>query len=150
MRLSSLVTSCRSLHGSFTINGSNATQKQVASLVHDKYKISVTNLLSFLPQDKVGSFSSYTPQQLLSSTMLGINPKFMHAVHHRLCAMENEVRTSSCRAGRYLDANVDAANLAASFVRRSRRTRGGTTRPRSKSCSSSYRNGTGSRRARRR
>ena len=65
----------------------------VASLVaslRSHHQISVTNLLSFLPQDKVGSFSSYTPQQLLSSTMLGISPKHMHKVHHDLCAMESE------------------------------------------------------------
>ena len=45
--------SARSLHGSFTVNGSSATQKQVSEMVQEKYKISVHNLLSFLPQDKV-------------------------------------------------------------------------------------------------
>ncbi|GMH84093.1 hypothetical protein TrST_g11234 [Triparma strigata] len=80
----------RGVHGSFTVNGNAKPQKFVAELVLSKYKINVSNLLSFLPQDKVGSFSSYNPNQLLVETMKALSSKHLFDVYTQLCSMELE------------------------------------------------------------
>ncbi|GMH78800.1 hypothetical protein TL16_g07942 [Triparma laevis f. inornata] len=80
----------RAVHGSFTVNGQAKSQKFVADLVLTKYKINVANLLSFLPQDKVGAFSSYTPNELLKETMKALSSKHLFDVFETLCKMEAE------------------------------------------------------------
>ena len=60
------------------------------SMVENKYRIDVANLLSFLPQDKVGNFSSYTPQQLLGETMKALNERQLFDVHQKLMKIQNE------------------------------------------------------------
>jgi structural maintenance of chromosomes protein 5 len=52
----------------FFINNEPSNIKEVRQLVQDTYHISIDNLCTFLPQDKVGNFSAFNPQQLLLET----------------------------------------------------------------------------------
>lgn len=53
------------------LNGKAAKQAEVKALV-TKLSIDVDNLCSFMPQDKVGSFSRFTPKEILSNTLRSI------------------------------------------------------------------------------
>ena len=87
--------SARGQHGTFYVDGKETPRKAVVKLVEEKYKIAVSNLLSFLPQDKVGSFSSYSPQELLGETMKALNQQQLFDVHQKLCAMEEDVSSET-------------------------------------------------------
>ncbi|CAB9499458.1 of chromosomes protein 5 [Seminavis robusta] len=52
----------------FYINDQKCKLSDVQELVKGTYKVMVENLLSFLPQDKVGSFSGFGPKELLEET----------------------------------------------------------------------------------
>jgi len=70
----------------FYVNGERTTQKDVKKIVA-KSKIALDNLCTFLPQDKVGSFSSLTPQQLLIETEKTLKPYF-YDTHRELIEMQ--------------------------------------------------------------
>jgi structural maintenance of chromosomes protein 5 len=56
------------------VNGKLSKQAEAKAIVTE-LSIDVDNLCSFMPQDKVGSFSRFTPRDLLSNTLLAIeNP----------------------------------------------------------------------------
>ena len=81
--------------GVFELNGSTASIKAVRELVESKYKIQINNLLSFLPQDRVGHFSQYTPQQLLVETSKALNYRQLFEVQDKLIKMESELKTTA-------------------------------------------------------
>ena len=56
----------RSSRGSskWQINGKQATEQEVKDLVERDLKITVSNLCTFLPQEKVGEFSGFNSQSL--------------------------------------------------------------------------------------
>ena len=54
------------------INNKNSNQTEVDKIVRDIFQIRLDNLCMFLPQDIVGNFSQYTPQQILKETQLAI------------------------------------------------------------------------------
>lgn len=53
------------------LDGRPATQGKVKGIV-SSLSIDVDNLCSFMPQDKVGSFSRFTPKEILSNTLKSI------------------------------------------------------------------------------
>jgi chromosome segregation ATPase len=68
---------------SFTINGRNATPKQVANFVQS-FAIQVDNLCQFLPQDKVAEFAALSPVELLHSTQRAAAEPEMTRWHNNL------------------------------------------------------------------
>lgn len=52
----------------FYINDQKCSLKDVQKLVKETYNISIDNLCTFLPQDKVGSFSGFNQIDLLRET----------------------------------------------------------------------------------
>jgi chromosome segregation ATPase len=55
----------------WTLNNRTAKQVDVKAFVKDM-SIDVDNLCSFMPQDKVGNFSRFTPKEMLRNTLLSI------------------------------------------------------------------------------
>uniref|UniRef100_A0A7S1Y5K8 Structural maintenance of chromosomes protein 5 n=1 Tax=Grammatophora oceanica TaxID=210454 RepID=A0A7S1Y5K8_9STRA len=75
----------------FYINDVKASQKDVVKLVHETYNISVENLCTFLPQDKVGNFSGFTPQNLLIETEKSMSgSQHLYKCHQELIELELE------------------------------------------------------------
>lgn len=72
----------------FGINGQQATLPQVQAEVQ-KLNIAIDNLCTFLPQDKVGSFSGFNPQQLLLETEKTLSAN-AHLYHTHLELIEQE------------------------------------------------------------
>ncbi|KAJ5166202.1 uncharacterized protein N7482_004983 [Penicillium canariense] len=68
---------------SFTVNGRNASPKQVSHLVQS-FAIQVDNLCQFLPQDKVAEFAALTPVELLYSTQRAAAEPEMTVWHKNL------------------------------------------------------------------
>ena len=71
------------------INGEKSNHRAVKDLVRS-YEIAVDNLCTFLPQDRVGSFSGFTAQSLLSETQKALGGN-MHNMHERLIELESVV-----------------------------------------------------------
>lgn len=70
----------------FYINDEKVTAKAVKELVTKKYHISVDNLCQFLPQDRVGSFSGFGPEELLIETVrFFINPERINSIVEVAC-----------------------------------------------------------------
>lgn len=79
----------------FTINGEKASAKDVLSLVTEEYNISIANMCTFLPQDKVGAFSSISPQDLLLETEKTLSGDLnFYEVHQELIQAELELGDS--------------------------------------------------------
>lgn len=74
----------------FYINGTKSNLKAVRELV-ETYHIAVDNLCTFLPQDRVGSFSGFTPIDLLVETEKSIGMETMFKPHQQLQELEIEV-----------------------------------------------------------
>lgn len=76
----------------FYIDDEKVSAKDVCALVNETYQISIGNLCTFLPQDKVGSFSGITPQDLLLETekTLASNGFFINT-HQELIDAEEEL-----------------------------------------------------------
>lgn len=75
----------------YYINGRPTNIKTVKDLVQDVYQIQVDNLCTFLPQDKVGSFSGFNAQALLIETEKALLIKWYEA-HKKLIELEDELR----------------------------------------------------------
>lgn len=56
----------------FYINDEKVKDKDVQKLVSETYNISIDNLCTFLPQDKVGSFSGFDSKQMLLETEVSL------------------------------------------------------------------------------
>jgi len=79
----------------YFINGSSVPLKKVQQLVHEEYQIAIDNLCTFLPQDRVGSFSGFNPQMLLQETEKSLSgSQHLFKTHMELVELENELRTS--------------------------------------------------------
>jgi chromosome segregation ATPase len=74
---------------SFTINGKNASSKQVLKFVQS-FAIQVDNLCQFLPQDKVAEFAALSPVELLHSTQRAAAEPEMTAWHDHLKGLRQE------------------------------------------------------------
>ncbi len=76
------------------LNHKKATQAAVKEIMV-KYSIDVDNLCSFMPQDKVGSFSRYSPKEILQNTLKSVNiltaaEKNLHTEQIELSSMEDD------------------------------------------------------------
>jgi chromosome segregation ATPase len=79
----------------FYINNQKTTAKEVQELVTKTYHIAVKNLCQFLPQDRVGNFSGFTPQELLVETEKSMNGNGqLYETHQKLIDMEHELKNS--------------------------------------------------------
>jgi chromosome segregation ATPase len=76
----------------FYINNEHCTIKEVKELVTEHYNIQIDNLCTFLPQDKVGSFSGFDAQQLLLETEKTLSPsQHLYKLHQELIQLESEL-----------------------------------------------------------
>lgn len=70
---------------SFTWNGKQITGKQVREKCLKEYGITVDNLCTFLPQDRVGSFSGFDSRQLLLETEKSLSAsQHLYHIHQEL------------------------------------------------------------------
>lgn len=77
------------------LDGRKTTKAAVKELVTKDYAIAIDNLCTFLPQDKVGDFSGYTPRDVLRETQKALSGAQMYGVHQRLIALEEELTNSN-------------------------------------------------------
>lgn len=77
----------------FYINGHKSNLKSVKELVSERYKIHIDNLCTFLPQDKVGSFSGFDKQALLIETEKALSAE-LHTTHKDLIELERTLQSS--------------------------------------------------------
>ena len=78
---------------SYYLNDVKVNAKQVRELVTSTYHISVDNLCTFLPQDRVGSFSGFNAQELLIETEKSMSGSgHLYDTHMSLIAMEEDLR----------------------------------------------------------
>ena len=76
----------------FYINDEKVNIKTVRALVADVYNITIDNLCTFLPQDKVGNFSGYGPKQILIETEKTLSgSQHMYKTHMELIEAEEEL-----------------------------------------------------------
>jgi structural maintenance of chromosomes protein 5 len=76
----------------FYINDEKVTVDKVRELASKHYNISIDNLCTFLPQDKVGSFSGFNAQQLLIETEKTLSScQHYYHTHMELIAAEQEL-----------------------------------------------------------
>jgi chromosome segregation ATPase len=78
----------------FYLNGDKVNIKEVKELVSNTYKISIDNLCTFLPQDKVSSFSSMSEQDRLIETEKTLDGDFYN-MHLELMAQEADLTDAS-------------------------------------------------------
>jgi len=80
----------------FYINRDVVNKKEVRKLVEETYHLAVDNLCTFLPQDRVGSFSGFDAKQLLQETEKSLSgSKHLYTQHLELIEMEREIRQST-------------------------------------------------------
>lgn len=77
----------------FYINGHKSNLKSVKELVSERYQIHIDNLCTFLPQDKVGSFSGFDKQALLVETEKALSVK-LYNTHKDLIELERALQSS--------------------------------------------------------
>lgn len=81
--------------GTCYINGTQVKLKHLQKLVIDKYNISIDNLCTFLPQDRVGDFSGLTDQQRLIETQKTWAGQFCYQTHLDLIQAEELIVQSA-------------------------------------------------------
>jgi chromosome segregation ATPase len=85
----------------FFVNGEQTNIKEIRNIVGQVYNISIDNLCTFLPQDRVGSFSGFNSKQLLEETEKSLSgSQHLFETHQTLIKLEAEFLTG--------DNNVDA------------------------------------------
>ena len=78
---------------SFFWNGKPCTAKSVKQRCLDEYHITVDNLCTFLPQDKVGNFSGFDSKQLLIETEKALTSSQKHYhTHMELIKQQEEMQ----------------------------------------------------------
>jgi chromosome segregation ATPase len=77
----------------FYVNGHKSNLRSVRELVSERYKIHIDNLCTFLPQDKVGSFSGFDRQALLIETEKALSEE-LHTTHGDLIELERALQSS--------------------------------------------------------
>jgi structural maintenance of chromosomes protein 5 len=75
----------------FYINDEKVTVDKVREMASRHYNISIDNLCTFLPQDKVGSFSGFNAQQLLIETEKTLS-SCQHYYHTHMELIEAELK----------------------------------------------------------
>ena len=76
----------------YYINGQPVNLKKVQKLVNETYSISIDNLCTFLPQDKVGSFSGFDSKMLLQETEKSLSgTKYLYKQHLDLIELEKDI-----------------------------------------------------------
>ena len=76
----------------YYINGEQVSRDELLEMVQQEYHISLGNMCTFLPQDKVGSFSGLTQQQLLVETEKTLsNSQHLYETHQTLIEAEAEL-----------------------------------------------------------
>jgi chromosome segregation ATPase len=76
----------------FTWNGKQITGKQVREKCLKEYDITVDNLCTFLPQDRVGSFSGFDSKQLLIETEKSLSSsQHLYHMHQQLIQDQMEL-----------------------------------------------------------
>ena len=77
---------------SYSINRQKASREQIKDMVSKEFNISIDNLCTFLPQDKVGSFSGFSPQQLLLETEKTLSTsRHLYHTHLELIQAEEQL-----------------------------------------------------------
>lgn len=80
----------------FYVNDQVVPKRDVIRLVTETYHIAVDNLCTFLPQDRVGSFSGFDSKALLRETEKSMSgSKHLFHQHEELIERERDIRTSS-------------------------------------------------------
>lgn len=70
------------------LNGQVVTQTKIKELVEDHLGIQVDNLCTFLPQEKVGHFTTLNPQQLLVETEKALCKNRLYEKHEELISLQ--------------------------------------------------------------
>lgn len=84
----------------YYMNGQKVRLEEVHDVVKNKYNIDLSNLCTFLPQDKVGSFSGLTQQELLIETEKTLSAsQHLYTTHLQLIEAEKELQTQAGQAG---------------------------------------------------
>jgi Chromosome segregation ATPases len=79
----------------FEINGKVVKLDQVKKLVSETYRIAIDNLCTFLPQDRVGSFSGIDSKELLKQTEMSVSASgHLWETHQKLMQLEEEMQNS--------------------------------------------------------
>lgn len=79
----------------YEINDKVVSLNSVKELVADTYHIQIANLCTFLPQDRVGSFSGFNAQDLLRETEKSVSgTQHLYDDHQRLIKLEEELLSS--------------------------------------------------------
>lgn len=82
----------------YYINDTPVAVKVVQKLVKDTYHIAIDNLCTFLPQDRVGSFSGFDAQMLLSETQKSLSGTgHLYNEHLKLIQLEQDLLSSDSR-----------------------------------------------------
>ncbi len=97
----------------FFVNDEKTSANDVRTLVSEKYSIAIDNLCTFLPQDRVGSFSAFSSQDLLVETEKSLaHDQRLFRTHQELIQLEakvhdgsNEVDTLQSRLKQLLEEN---------------------------------------------
>ncbi|KAI0784897.1 P-loop containing nucleoside triphosphate hydrolase protein [Abortiporus biennis] len=83
--------SSKSKSSQFTLNGEHVSGKEVMTKMAE-LNVQVSNLCSFLPQDKVAEFARMSPQQLLRETQRAAGNVSLTAWHDTLIASGKELK----------------------------------------------------------
>lgn len=79
----------------YEINGKVVRVDAIKELVGETYRIAIDNLCTFLPQDRVGSFSGFDSKQLLRETEKSVSgTQHLYNDHERLIQLEADMLTS--------------------------------------------------------
>lgn len=100
----SSITIQRDIEGessTWKLNGKNSTKAKVDAVVKE-YHILLDNLCTFLPQDRVGKFSSLNSKDLLEETQLALGGVH-NSLHKKLIQLETDLKQSSSDATRCKD-----------------------------------------------
>ncbi|TCD64231.1 Structural maintenance of chromosomes protein 5 [Steccherinum ochraceum] len=75
----------------FTINGESASGREVSAKMAE-LNVQVSNLCTFLPQDRVAEFARMTPQQLLKETQRAAGNENLSAWHNTLVVAGKDLK----------------------------------------------------------
>ena len=79
----------------YEINGQEVKLSEVQKLVGETYNIAIDNLCTFLPQDRVGSFSGFDAKMLLKETEKSVSGSgHLYRQHEHLIQLESDMLNS--------------------------------------------------------
>lgn len=74
----------------YTLNGKKASEAQIKPII-EKGGAQLSNLCTFLPQEKVGEFSGFNAMQLLLESEKAINEDLLYNKHQELVEQEGQL-----------------------------------------------------------